>query len=126
MRLDAFGNLGLGTTTPAEKLDVAGSIRSALNTVTFSATPTFDASLGNTQKITLTANVSSSTLLNAGAGESLRFIVCQDATGGRTFTWPSNVKGGMIIGSTASKCSAQSFVFDGANAYAVSAGLANQ
>jgi len=49
----------------------------------------------------------------------------QDATGSRNFAWPTNVKGGMTIDSTASKCSAQSFLFDGANAYALSSGIPN-
>jgi hypothetical protein len=93
--------------------------------VTFSSTPTFDAKLGNTQKITLTGNVTSSTLSNATAGEQIHFLICQDATGNRTFVWPSNVKGGMTIGSTASKCSAQTFMFDGTSAYALSPGVAN-
>jgi hypothetical protein len=96
-----------------------------VNVVTFSATPTFDASLGNTQKITLTGNVTSSTLSNAVAGQTINFIVCQDATGGRTFAWPLNVLGAMTIGSTASKCSAQTFLFDGTSAYALSPGVAN-
>jgi len=96
-----------------------------LNVVTFSSTPTFDANLGNTQKITLTGNVTSSTLSNASAGQSLDFIICQDATGSRTFVWPTNVKGGMTIGSTLSTCSAQNFIFDGTNAYALSAGVTN-
>ena len=100
-----------------------GAIASQLATVTFSTTPTFDASAGNTQKITLTGNVTSSTLSNARAGEELKFVVCQDSTGNRTFAWPANVKGGMTIGSTASKCSSQSFIFDGTNAYATSAGV---
>jgi hypothetical protein len=103
----------------------ASRVVSGLNVVTFSATPTFDASLGNTQKITLTDNVTSSTLSNAVAGQTINFIICQDATGGRTFAWPTNVLGGVTIGSTASKCSAQNFIFDGTNAYAVSPGVTN-
>jgi Pectate lyase superfamily protein len=119
------GNLGIGRTSPAQKLDVNGSMVAAVNAVTFSATPTFDASLGNTQTITLTGNVTSSTLSNATAGEQINFIICQDGTGGRTFVWPSNIKGGMTIGATASKCSAQIFAYDGTNAYAVSGGETN-
>jgi hypothetical protein len=106
---------------------LAKSIVSGLNTVTFSATPTFDASLGNTQKITLTGNVTSSTLSNATTGQQLDFLICQDGTGSRTFVWPTNVLGGMTIGSTLSKCRAQSFRYDGTltNAYALSAGVTN-
>jgi len=102
-----------------------GPVISGLNTVTFSSTPTFDAKLGNTQKITLTGNVTSSTLANATAGEQIHFLICQDATGSHTFTWPSNVKGGMGVGSTGSTCSAQTFIFDGTGAYALSPGVTN-
>ncbi|HEY3927193.1 MAG TPA: hypothetical protein VGL89_02355 [Candidatus Koribacter sp.] len=97
----------------------AAAVIGGLNTVTFSATPTFDVSKGNTQLITLTGNVTSSLLVGALAGERLLFIVCQDATGARTFVWPASVKGGGVIGSTASKCSVQDFVWDGASARAV-------
>jgi hypothetical protein len=93
--------------------------------VSFSATPTFDVSLGDTQKITLTGDVTRSTLSNATAGQSINFIICQDSGGSHTFVWPTNVKGGMTIGSTLSTCSAQSFRFDGTNAYATSAGVTN-
>lgn len=119
--------IGIGNvTSPTQTLDVNGSGRFALNTVSFSATPAFDASLGNTQQITLTDNVTSSTLVNASAGEFLYFIICQDATGGRTFAWPANLKGGMTIGATAGTCSAQAFIFNGSNAYALTPGVANQ
>jgi hypothetical protein len=121
----ADGRVGIGTPSPSQQLDVNGAVSSALDTVSFSTTPTFDASLGNTQKITLTGNVTSSTLSNASAGEQIHFFVCQDASGGHTFAWPSNVKGGMTVGSTASSCSAQSFIFDGTNAYALSPGVTN-
>ena len=102
-----------------------GAVIAGLNTVSFSATPTFDASLGNTQKITLTGNVTSSTLANASAGEQIHFFVCQDASGGHTFAWPSNLTGGMTVSSAGSTCSAQSFIFDGTNAYALSPGVTN-
>lgn len=116
---------GDGAGNAVASISGKGAARFALNTVTFSATPTFDASLGNTQKITLTGNVTSSTLSNASAGQEINFIVCQDATGGRTFVWPANVKGGMTVGSTLATCSAQNFIFDGTNAYALSAGVAS-
>jgi hypothetical protein len=117
-------NYGVYTAGPAPS-SFGGAVISGLNTVTFSATPTFDASRGNTQKLTLTGNVTGSTLANAAAGEQINFIICQDGTGGRTFVWPTNIKGGMTMGTTASKCSAQIFVYDGTNAYAVSGGMTN-
>jgi hypothetical protein len=119
------GDAGAGIAEIADGIKTAKTIISGVNTVTFSATPTFDASLGNTQKITLTDNVTSSTLSNATAGQSINFLICQDATGSRTFVWPTNVLGGMTIGATLSKCSAQNFIFDGTNAYALSAGVTN-
>jgi hypothetical protein len=119
------GEAGAGIAEIADGIKTAKSIVSGVNTVTFSATPTFDASLGNTQKITLTDNVTSSTLSNATAGETINFLICQDGTGSRTFVWPANVLGGMTIGSTVSTCSAQNFIFDGTNAYAVSSGVTN-
>jgi hypothetical protein len=101
-------------------------LSAAVATVSFSATPAFNAALGNTQKLTLTGNVTSSTLTSPVAGQLISFIICQDATGGRQFNWPANVKGAMHIGAKPSSCSAQSFVYDGANAYAVTPGVINQ
>ncbi|HEV2305975.1 MAG TPA: hypothetical protein VGR93_10680 [Candidatus Acidoferrales bacterium] len=92
-----------------------------------SGTASFDAGLGNTFELTLNANATSTTLSNAQPGQWLSFIVCQPASGGPfTFAWPSNVHGGMTIGTTAGKCSAQSFAFDGTSAFATSPGVANQ
>jgi len=126
MPLSAGGtNQNVSLTPSGTGVVTARNFATSLNVVAFSATPTFDASLGNTQKITLTGNVTSSSLANASMGEQLSFVICQDSTGSRTFVWPSNVKGGMTVGSTASKCSAQSFVFDGAIAFATSLGGSN-
>lgn len=81
---------------------------------------TFDAGLGNTFEITMTANVTASTLVNAQPGQWLAFIICQGGSGGPwTFAWPSNVFGGGTIGSVGGNCSTQSFYVSGANAWAV-------
>jgi hypothetical protein len=115
------GNVGIGTSTPASALSVNGGFSTAQNTVAFSATPAFDASKGNLQSITLTGNVTSSTLTNAVASQYLDFKICQDATGGRLFTWPSNVKGAGPVPAAASACLIQRFVYDGSSANAVAA-----
>lgn len=112
----------VNSTTPVPNLTAA----SAVNVVRFSAAPTFNAALGNVQEITLTGNVTSSMLTNAVAGEKLNFVICQDGTGSRAFRWPAQMRGAMTIGSTASKCSAQEFVYDGRNAYALSPGVKDQ
>jgi hypothetical protein len=54
--------------------------------------------------------------------------ICQPSSGGPyTLSWPSNVHGGMTVGTTASKCSTQTFEsYDGANLYATGAGALNQ
>lgn len=65
-----------------------------INTVTSSATPTFDASLADYHLMTATANVTSMTITNPTVGQIITLDILQDATGSRTFTWPTNLKGG--------------------------------
>ena len=115
----ADNKIGVATANPAQKLDVNGSITSRVNSVPFSAAPTFDASLGNTQRLDLLGNVSGSTLVNASAGQQINFIICQ-VSASFSFSWPPNVKGAVTISPVG--CSAQSFIYDGTNAYALSSG----
>jgi hypothetical protein len=103
--------------------DNAGTARTdvrlgTLTTVTFSATPTFDASTASTFKITLTGNVTGSTLSNPVAGQPIAMEICQDAIGGHTFVAPTNVVGFVAIPSAANACILETFVYDGANALA--------
>jgi hypothetical protein len=93
------------------------------NVVEFSATPVFDFSAGMVQTITLKGDVVSSTLASLIDGQTVSFLICQDEQGGRKFTWPSNVLGGMNIGIAPGKCSAQQFVSDGTKLYATSPGV---
>lgn len=96
-----------------------------VNTVSFSATPAFNLALGDGQKITLTADVTSSTVSNLVAGMTITFTIIQDGTAGHAFAWPTNVKGGMVTsGATANQVSTQTFWSpDGTNLYATSTGV---
>ena len=93
--------------------------------VAFSATPTFDVSLAATLSMTLTDDVTSSTAMNLLDGQNVTFLICQDETGGHAFSWPTNVLGGMDVGTAARSCSAQTFVSDGSKLYATTPGVVN-
>lgn len=80
------------------------------NVVTFSATPTFNVGfLSNI--ITLTSNITSSTLAAGFSGQSMTLTFCENGTGGFTAVLPTNWRGAFTIGTTASKCSSQTAVY---------------
>jgi hypothetical protein len=128
-----FANQNAGTflAGPASGSPAAPTFRaltpadiSGVTNVAFSATPTFDAStfMQPTFTITLTGNVTSSTIINPSNGERIVFVITQDGTGSRTFAWPANTKGSSIISGDANSVSVQEFVYDGTNWRATSAG----
>jgi hypothetical protein len=81
--------------------------------VTFSATPVFDAALGNEFKITLSAAVTSSTFIHGTQGSTLvTFRIVQDGTGGWPFVWPANVRGGGMPAPGAGTRNIQVFALD--------------
>lgn len=84
-----------------------------INVVAFSATPNFDLSLGTTQKIILTGNVTSSTFSNVTNGGVYNFIIKQSAGGANTFIWPTAIPGA-AISPTANSNNVQSFLVDDA------------
>lgn len=88
---------------------------------TFSATPTFNSAIADIFAMTLTANVTSSTVSNATTGQMIAFRLCQDATGGRTFTWPTTFLRPPTIASGASACTNPTFFYDGTNWRALAA-----
>ncbi|OFV92050.1 MAG: hypothetical protein A3H28_05055 [Acidobacteria bacterium RIFCSPLOWO2_02_FULL_61_28] len=103
-----------------DKLNSARAFWSTLTTVTFSVTPTFNASLGNSFRITLTDNVTSSTISNPQAGQFITLLLCQDSTGSRTMTWPTTLKlsgGSFPLTTAGSKCDSITALFDGTNWY---------
>jgi Pectate lyase superfamily protein len=134
------GNAGITvTSSPPPAIDTVSSayagatnfrgvMKQNLVTTPYSSAPNFDMSQGNTFLITLTGDATA-TVSNIAAGQQVTFHICQDATGGHAFNWPSNVHGGMAINasnnSTASKCDIQSFSSSSTTLYATGAGLGN-
>lgn len=122
--------VGTGTDDGQNKLQINGStaalrFKHAVTETTFSTTPTFNASTASSFVITLEDDVSSSTVSNAIAGQTITFKIIQDGTGGREFAWASNVLGGMTIDATAqpNEIFTQQFhCFDGTNYEAISLG----
>lgn len=116
-----------GTLSAGHITGVIGS-QPAYVTTSFNTTPTFTPPAPGqcVFAITLTGDVTSSTINLAGvaAGAFFTWIIIQDATGGRSFTWPPNVFGGSVIDASASPNSVfvQNFAFNGTGVYAISAG----
>lgn len=78
---------------------------------------TFDVQLGNTFVVSMTGNVSSSSFAvsNVAGAPQVTIVVAQDATGGRTFSWPSNCRfagGAAPTDTTANTSTAVTFRFD--------------
>ena len=101
---------------------------SGVTNTTPGATPTWTVANGN---IAWTLSASATATVTVAAGDQWKQVavhICQPSSGGPyTLTWPSNVKGGMTIGTTASKCSDQTFESpDGNNLYATSTGVIGQ
>jgi hypothetical protein len=81
--------------------------------VPFAAAPVFDASASSVFAMTLTGNVSSSSVTNPTTGQRITFILTQDGTGSRTFAWPANFGGASQITGEPNNLSVQSFVYNG-------------
>jgi hypothetical protein len=90
-------------------------------TITFSATPTFS-NITKSSIITMTANITGFTLAAGLDGQLKSLTFCQDATGLRTVTPPSNVRG-LTIGVTASKCTTANLVYSANQTAWMTAGL---
>lgn len=80
---------------------------------------TFNRTNGNVITATQTGNITVTMSTPIASGERLALILTQDATGGRTVTWPSNVKfpGGTAAShnTTASAVNQYEFIYDGTN-----------
>jgi hypothetical protein len=116
MTLDASGNLGVGVTSPAARLDLGGDYKELVNTANTSTAYTIAITSGTLQILTLTGNCTY-TFPTPTAGKSFTLFQIQDATGSRTVTWPASViwpsSTAPILTATASKGDKFVFTADG-------------
>lgn len=112
---------GTGVTTP---FIVAGDILlddpsllavMAPQTVTFSATPTFDLSQASWFKLTLTGNVTGPAFSNPVTGSILILSLAQNAAGGWTFAFPAAFPRPPVIALAANAVTELTFKYDGTN-----------
>ena len=89
MRIEANGNVGIGTTSPAKQFEITKASRALIGTLTDGATitPNFDANQNFT--VTLGGNRTLANPTNVDAGQTGSIFVVQDATGGRTLSFGS-------------------------------------
>jgi hypothetical protein len=79
-------------------LQVTGSITQTVFTLTDAATISIDASVSNDFKVTLTDNRILGNPTGAVDGQTLKFAIRQDGTGGRTLSFDTKYRFGFEIG----------------------------
>jgi hypothetical protein len=84
---DTTSYVGIGNTTPASRLDVAGAMYSRMVVASSSA---INWNAGNVQSMTLSSSPTL-TFSNGQAGGIYKLILNQDGAGNRTVTWPASV-----------------------------------
>jgi hypothetical protein len=76
----------------------------------FSATPDFPGDQYLSWAITLTGDVTSSSLSGIAMGNLYTFVIQQDSTGNRIFTWPLGVQNAMAVDPAPNSISIQTFI----------------
>lgn len=125
-----IGQTNWGTTLNAAltQLDTVGA-SNGYHTQTTSGAVTIDASTGQVQNVTMSGNVTSSTITNASVGQRLTIMWRQDGTGTRTYVWPTGIKwaGGAAPAAgatTAGYVDKATLEFDGTNWFEVDHAMA--
>lgn len=88
----------------------------------FAHAMTFNASAGNSIKLTLRDDVTSSSIANPTSGQFLTLLLCQDAAGARSMAWPANLRlsgGNFTLTRYPNRCDALTMVYDGSIWYEI-------
>jgi len=108
----------IGTLYSTSNITTDGQISSQINAKGNSGTAvTFNWNDGNIQTVTMTGNATF-TFSNPESGASYQIIITQDATGGRTITWPTIHWEGKTVPSLTGTASSKDIVtltYDGTN-----------
>lgn len=109
----------IGETTPAWASFT--SLAQGLDALSFSSTPIFPAGTYGYFTMTLSNNVTSSSITGGTNGQLITFDICQNGTGqtvggittGFTFAWPSNYLNPPVINPILSACTIATAYYDG-------------
>ena len=80
--------------------------------VAYSPTPAFNATSNNGFQMTLSGNITTSSIIGVTPGQLLAFYFVQDSVGGRTVSWPSSFVGGLQPDTAAASVSVMLFRAD--------------
>jgi len=93
--------------------------------VSFSSTPTFTLTGNTIFSMTLTGNVTSSSIVGGTPGSEIVVNLCQDSVGGRTFVWPASFLNPPTVSSTANACQGSTFYLNNSSQWILVAGTSN-
>lgn len=102
-----------GITSSTGHVAIGNSLNTAVVTVTYGASTTFNGASGDHFEETLTGDVTSVTTSGFVSGTTYSFKICQDSTGNRAFTAPSIFVGWQPIATSPSSCTTQIGYYDG-------------
>jgi len=130
-RLDTLGSWSIAGASPIDVSQIAPSSSGismpsagpVLIVVPYSATPALTGPGGFcpvvTFQMTMTGNVSAPILSGIPTGAIVVLKLIEDAVGGRTFAYPSNIKGFQSLTTDPNTVNVQAGIFDGTNLIAI-------